>query len=107
MKRISPAQAGGQGGKGNAAFGGKATAFQMFYPASQRLWRRSEETEEALRLSGEQIWEMEMLSDAQVPGGLWVVVGVSAVEVKQMLGLGFCADIRPITALLGDGITCS
>lgn len=46
VKRIAPPQSNTSGR--TSAFGGKGAAFQMFYPALQRLWRRKEETDEAL-----------------------------------------------------------
>jgi len=46
VKRLLPPQS--SASARNSAFGGKGAAFQMFYPASQRVWRRQQETDEAL-----------------------------------------------------------
>jgi cell cycle checkpoint protein len=46
VKRLSPHQSHPQGK--STAFGAKSAAYQMFYPASLRVWRRQEEVEEAL-----------------------------------------------------------
>jgi cell cycle checkpoint protein len=45
VKRILPPQSNTQA---KNAFGARSAAYQMFYPASLRIWRRQEEVEEAL-----------------------------------------------------------
>jgi cell cycle checkpoint protein len=76
VKRISPAQSNTQGKTGS--FGGKNAAYQMFYPASQRIWRRQEETKEALTTV------VSKLRDRLLPKGNKDLSKPSAVEAWRL-----------------------
>jgi cell cycle checkpoint protein len=48
VKRLAAPQTNIRGNTSNSNFGSKGASFQMFYPASARIWRRKEEIDEAL-----------------------------------------------------------
>jgi cell cycle checkpoint protein len=82
VKRITPTQS-NAASKNGTSFGGKGAAFQMFYPASQRLWRRREETEQALDTVMSKLWNRVSASKASKDSSTGAS-NTSAVEAWRM-----------------------